>query len=70
MHYRAKGWRMYGMDSKLKFGNQLKNFRTIKKNWVIYNLKSVIISCVLRVIVPKNIQSLYDEIFNIDRFAE
>ena len=27
--FRAKGWRMYGMDSKLKFGDQLKNFRTI-----------------------------------------
>ena len=28
---RAKGWIMYGMDSKLKSGDQLKNFRTIKK---------------------------------------
>jgi hypothetical protein len=29
---RAKGWIMYGMDSKLKFGNQLKNFRTSSSN--------------------------------------
>ena len=27
----AKGWIMYGMDSKLKLGDQLKNFRTISK---------------------------------------
>ena len=24
-----KGWKMYGMDSKLKLGEQLKKFRTI-----------------------------------------
>ena len=29
---RAKGWIMYGMDSKLKLKDQLKYFRTIKKN--------------------------------------
>ena len=28
---RAKGWIMYGMDSKLKFEDQLKNFGTIEK---------------------------------------
>ena len=27
--FRAKGWIMYGIDSKLKLGKQLKNFRTI-----------------------------------------
>ena len=27
--FRAKRWRMYGMDSKLKLGDQLKNFKTI-----------------------------------------
>ena len=28
-YLRAKGWILYGMDSKLKFGDQLKNIRTI-----------------------------------------
>ena len=28
---RAKGWIMYGMDSKLKFGDQLKNSEQSKK---------------------------------------
>ena len=27
---RAKGWTMYGMESNLKFGDQIKNFKTIK----------------------------------------
>ena len=30
-HLRANGWRMYGMDSKLKLEDQLKNFGTINK---------------------------------------
>ena len=28
---KAKGWRMYGIDSKLKLGDQLENFKTILK---------------------------------------
>ena len=41
------------------------------KSWVIYNLNSFKISCVLMILASKNkFQSLYDEIFNIDRFFE
>ena len=41
------------------------------KIWEIYNLGSVIISPVLRIFASQNrFQSLYDEIFNIDRFVE
>ena len=29
-----EGWLMFGMDSKLKFGDQLKSIRTVKKNGV------------------------------------
>ena len=58
-------------DSKIKLGDQLKNFRTNKKNWGFYNLSGVIISSVLSILVSQNrFQSLYDEIFNIDRFVE
>ena len=55
------------MDSKLiakKLQNDL-------KNWRIYDLSKVIISHVLRILIPKiRFQSLYDEIFNIERFLE
>ena len=60
------------MDNKLKFGDQLKNLiKNNLKNWGIYNLSSVIISRVLWILVSQNkFQSLYDEIFNIDKFVE
>ena len=50
---RAKGWRMYGMDSKLKFGDQIKKFNNNLKNWGIYNLNRVIISRVLRILASQ-----------------
>ena len=56
------------MDSKLKLREQLQNNL---KNLEIYNLNSVMISCVLRIIASQNkFKSLYDEKFNIDRFVE
>jgi len=56
-------------NSKIKLGDQLKKFNL--KYWGIYNLNSVIISCVLKLLASQNrFQSLYDEIFNIDRFVE
>ena len=60
---------MYEMDSKKKLGGQLRNIN--RKNWGIYNLNSVIIYCVLRILAYQNMfQSLYDEIFNIDRVVD
>ena len=39
------------------------------KNWGIYFFDSVIISRVMNILASQNwFQSLYDEIFNIDRF--
>ena len=70
---RAKGWRMYGMDSKLKLGDQLKKPQNNLNKWGIYNLNtnSFIISRVLRILASqKRFQSLFDEIYNIDRFVE
>ena len=41
------------------------------KNWGIYNSNNVIIYRVLRIFASQNrFQSMYDEIFNIDRFLE
>ena len=54
------------MDSKFKFGGPAKKLQNNLKNWGIYNLNSVIISRVLRILPSQNwLQSLYDEIFNI-----
>ena len=56
---------------KMKLEDQLINFKTILTIWGLYSLNSVIISCVLRILASQNrFQSLYDEIFNIDRFLE
>ena len=60
-----------GMDSKFKFGEPAKKLQNNLKYWGIYNLNSVIISRFLRILPSQNwLQSLYDEIFNIDRFLE
>ena len=41
------------------------------KKWGIYNLNSILISRVLKILASQNrFQSLYDEIFNFDRFVE
>ena len=65
---------MYGIDSRLKLGDQLKNFRTILKHWgkiLKHWGNRFIISRVLRILASQNrCQSLYDEIFNIDKFVE
>ena len=62
---------MYGMDSKLKLGDQLKKLQNNRKNRGIYNLNIVIISRVLRILTSQNrFQSLHDEIFNSARFEE
>ena len=53
-------------DSKIKLGDQQSNFRTILKILGFIFLNSGIISRCLRILAP----SLYDEIFNIDRFLE
>ena len=59
------------MDSKLKLRGQAKKLQNNLKNWGIYNLNSVIISHVLKILASQNrFQSLYDEIFNIDKFVE
>ena len=59
------------MDSKLKLRGQAKKLQNNLKNWGIYNLNSVIISHILRNLASQNMfQSLYDEIFNIDKFVE
>ena len=55
---------MYGKDSKLKLKATQKNSEQSKKNWVIYNLNSIIISRVLRIFASQN---RFDEIFNIRR---
>ena len=52
--------------SKMKLGNQQYKFRTILKIWGFIFLNRGIISRCLRILAP----SLYDEIFNIDRFLE
>ena len=49
--------------------------RTYVLNYIlnkgIYNLSSVMISCVLRILASQiRFESLYHEIFNIDRFLE
>jgi hypothetical protein len=55
----------------MKLRDQLKNFRTISNIGGIYNLNRVIISRVLKILASENrFQSLYDEIYNIDRFVE
>ena len=62
---------MYGMDSKLKLEETANKLQNNLKDWGIHNLNIVIISRVLRILAPQNrFQSLYDEIFNIDRFVE
>ena len=71
--FRAKGWIliMYGIDIKLKLGDQLKNFREIQEIGGFINLNSFRILGVLRILASQNsFQSLHDKIFNIDRFAE
>ena len=61
---------MYGMDSKLKLGDQLKNLEQTKKMG-IYNLSSLLISQVLRNLAYQNrFQSQYNEISIIDRIVE
>ena len=42
---------MYGMDSKLRLGDQLKKSEQSKKKIGIYNFNSVIIFRVLRILV-------------------
>ena len=57
----------------LQFLKQLpaKKLQNNLKYWGIYNLNSVIISRVLKILASQNrFQSLYDEILNIDRFVE
>ena len=54
-------------NSKIKFGDQLKN---LKNSW-IYSLNSAIISRILKIVASQNkFQSPHDEIFNIERFLE
>ena len=51
--------------SKMKLGVQLFQLQNNLKNWGIYNLNSVIITRVSRILESQNrFQSLYDEIFN------
>ena len=61
---RIQGLLFLEFNSEMKLGNQL-------KYWGIYNLNRVFISCVLKILASQNrFQSLYNEIFNIDRFVE
>ena len=56
---------------KTNLGHELIELQNIFKNWGIYNLISVKISHVPRILASQNrFQSLYDEIFYIDRFLE
>ena len=56
---------------QIENGGPAKKLQKYLKNWGIYNLNSVMISCVLRNLASQNrFQSMYDEIFNIDRFVE
>ena len=63
---------LYGMDSiNSNWGTSYKKLQKIQENWGIYSLSSVKMSRVLRIIASQNIfESLYDEMFNIDRFVE
>ena len=55
----------------ISIGGPAKKLKNNLKNWGIYNLNSVIIFRVLRILASKKMfQSLYDEIFNIIRFIE
>ena len=57
--------------SKNKLGDELTQLKKNLKNCGINDLNSVTISRVLKVLALKNIfQSLYNEIFNIQRFLE
>ena len=59
---------MYGM---VEIGGPAKKLQNNQNNWGIYNLFCVIISSVQTIFTSQNwFQSLYDEIFNIDRFLE
>ena len=60
------------MDSiNSNWGTSYKKLQKIQENWGIYSLSSVKMSRVLRIIASQNIfESLYDEMFNIDRFVE
>ena len=59
------------MNSKLKLGEPAKKLQNNLKIRGISNLNSVIVSRVLRILVSQNMfKSLYNEIFNIDRFVE
>ena len=54
-------------NSKMTLGDQLIQLQNNLKKWEIYNLKSVLIFRVLRILVSQNrFQSMYDEISNID----
>ena len=65
-----------GMDNarngwSIKIGGPAKKLQNNLKNWGIYNLNSIIINLILRILASQNrFQSLYDEIFNMDRFVE
>ena len=62
---------MYGLNSKLKLGEPAEKLQNNLKIRGISNLNSVIVSRVLRILVSQNMfKSLYNEIFNIDRFVE
>ena len=53
MKSQSQGMNNEGMDSKLKLGDQLNKFRGIKE-MEIYNLNSVIISHILRILASKD----------------
>ena len=62
---------MYGMDSKIENMALAKRLQNNLKNWEIYNLSSVIISRILRILTSQNkFQSLKDQIFKFDRLVE
>ena len=55
----------------VKIGGPAKKLQSNLKYWGIYNLNKVLISRVLKILASQNrFQSLYDEIFNIDRFVD
>ena len=61
---RYQGFLFLEFNSKMKLVDNL-------KYWGIYNLNSVMISRVLKILASQNwFYSLYAEIFNIDRFVE
>ena len=62
LKHRAKGWIMYGMYTKLKLGDQLKTSEQSNIGEFINSSEDFA--------SQNRFQSLFDEIFNIDRFVE